>query len=56
LKANIFAFTYIWVRATLPRVRYDKLINLCWMIFLPILFGAAIGIPTWIYMIDGIMI
>nr|YP_008474831.1 NADH dehydrogenase subunit 1 [Candida saraburiensis]AGS44056.1 NADH dehydrogenase subunit 1 [Candida saraburiensis] len=56
IKANIFAFTYIWVRATLPRVRYDKLINLCWMIFLPILFGAAIGIPTWIYFIDGFMI
>nr|YP_008475251.1 NADH dehydrogenase subunit 1 [Candida blackwelliae]AGS44561.1 NADH dehydrogenase subunit 1 [Candida blackwelliae] len=53
IKANIFAFTYIWVRATLPRVRYDKLINLCWMVFLPILFGVAIWLPIIIYVLDS---
>lgn len=56
LKANLFAFTYIWVRATLPRVRYDKLINLCWMIFLPILFGSAIAVPAYLYALDAIII
>ena len=56
LKANVFAFTYIWVRATLPRVRYDKLINLCWMIFLPILFGSAIAVPAYLYALDAIII
>nr|YP_008474857.1 NADH dehydrogenase subunit 1 [Candida buenavistaensis]AGS44066.1 NADH dehydrogenase subunit 1 [Candida buenavistaensis] len=54
LKANIFAFTYIWVRATLPRVRYDKLIHLCWLVFLPILFGTVISIPSLLYSIDAI--
>lgn len=53
LKAILFAFTYIWVRATLPRVRYDKLINLCWVIFLPILFAFAIILPTIIYVLDS---
>nr|YP_009919744.1 Nad1 [Metschnikowia proteae]QMQ98355.1 Nad1 [Metschnikowia proteae] len=53
LKANVFAFTYIWVRATLPRVRYDKLINLCWIIFLPTLFGFAIFLPSLIYILDA---
>lgn len=53
VKANMFAFTYIWVRATLPRVRYDKLINLCWIYFLPILFGLAIYIPVLLYLIDS---
>lgn len=55
LKANVFAFTYIWVRATLPRVRYDKLINMCWIIFLPLLFALALFIPALIYAIDANM-
>ncbi|YP_003795199.1 Nad1p (mitochondrion) [[Candida] subhashii] len=53
LKANLFAFTYIWVRATLPRVRFDKLINLCWMVFLPVLFGTCIFLPSMIYLLDS---
>nr|YP_009935156.1 Nad1 [Metschnikowia drosophilae]QNS23012.1 Nad1 [Metschnikowia drosophilae]QNS23023.1 Nad1 [Metschnikowia drosophilae] len=53
IKANIFAFTYIWVRATLPRVRYDKLINMCWIVFLPLLFGLIIFIPSLLFIIDA---
>lgn len=34
LKLRIMAFFWIWVRGTLPRFRYDKLINLAWKIFL----------------------
>jgi len=33
---NIFyCFVFIWVRGSLPRYRYDKLMNLCWKVFLP---------------------
>lgn len=53
LKANFFAFSYIWVRATLPRVRYDKLINLCWIIFLPLLFSFAIFLPCLLFLFDS---
>ncbi|CAK9686900.1 unnamed protein product (mitochondrion) [Candida parapsilosis] len=56
LKANIFAYTYIWIRATLPRIRYDRLIHLCWMVFLPILFAVAIFIPVLIYSLDAIIL
>lgn len=31
----IVAFSFVWVRGTLPRFRYDKLINLAWKSFLP---------------------
>lgn len=31
-----FCFWFIWVRGTLPRFRYDKLIYLAWKIFLPV--------------------
>jgi NADH-ubiquinone oxidoreductase chain 1 len=29
------AFGFVWVRGTLPRFRYDKLIYLAWKSFLP---------------------
>nr|QFX74505.1 NADH dehydrogenase subunit 1 [Isotomurus maculatus] len=31
-----FCFWFIWVRGTLPRYRYDKLMYLAWKIFLPV--------------------
>nr|AKG95408.1 NADH dehydrogenase subunit 1 [Trachelipus rathkii]ASN74434.1 NADH dehydrogenase subunit 1 [Trachelipus rathkii] len=38
----LLAFTFIWVRATLPRLRYDKLMALAWKIFLPISISALL--------------
>lgn len=35
LKLSIISFLFIWVRGTLPRFRYDKLIYLAWKRFLP---------------------
>jgi len=35
IKTIIFATLFIWVRATLPRIRYDNLIYLTWKRFLP---------------------
>jgi NADH-ubiquinone oxidoreductase chain 1 len=35
IKLRIISFLFIWVRGTLPRFRYDKLINLSWKRFLP---------------------
>lgn len=36
LKLCFIAFVFIWVRGTLPRFRYDKLIYLAWKSFLPL--------------------
>ncbi len=35
-KMAIFIFFYYWLRATLPRFRYDQLISLCWKVMLPL--------------------
>lgn len=35
LKLSFISFLFIWVRGTLPRFRYDKLIFLAWKSFLP---------------------
>nr|AXS65560.1 NADH dehydrogenase subunit 1 [Curculionoidea sp. 23 KM-2017] len=34
LKVSFMGFTWIWVRGTLPRFRYDKLMNLAWKSYL----------------------
>lgn len=36
LKLGVLAFIFVWVRGTLPRFRYDKLIFLAWKSFLPL--------------------
>lgn len=36
IKAAFIAFTFVWARGTLPRFRYDKLMNLAWKSFLPV--------------------
>ena len=36
LKLAIFIFFFIWLRATLPRLRYDRLMNLGWKVMFPI--------------------
>nr|QGW14884.1 NADH dehydrogenase subunit 1 [Plodia interpunctella] len=36
LKLSMISFLFIWVRGTLPRYRYDKLMYLAWKSYLPI--------------------
>lgn len=36
LKICFFLFIFIWVRGTLPRLRYDQLMRLGWKVFLPL--------------------
>lgn len=36
IKASIFLFFYIWLRATLPRFRFDQLMGIAWKVLLPL--------------------
>jgi NADH-quinone oxidoreductase subunit H len=35
-KLFVFLFMFVWLRATLPRFRYDQLMDLGWKLFLPL--------------------
>ena len=49
LKIFFCLFVFIWVRATLPRFRYDQLMRLGWKVFLP--FSLA-----WVVITAGVLI
>nr|QKS32162.1 NADH dehydrogenase subunit 1 [Sphaerobolus stellatus] len=46
LKTCIFCFMFVLFRATLPRIRYDSLIELCWLNLLPFAVALLILIPS----------
>ena len=36
LKALIFLFFYVWLRATIPRFRFDQLMGIAWKVLFPL--------------------
>ncbi|WP_267349544.1 NADH-quinone oxidoreductase subunit NuoH [Sphingomonas sp. GM_Shp_2] len=47
-KIAFFFFVFSWVKATVPRYRYDQLMRLGWKVFLPVsLF--------WVFLVSGIL-
>jgi NADH-quinone oxidoreductase subunit H len=49
LKISLLLFVFIWVRAALPRYRYDQLMRLGWKIFLPLTL-------VWVVFVSGFLV
>ncbi len=64
IKVAFFLFLFIWLRATLPRIRYDRLMRLGWQLLLPlavlnVIITAtivALGLPWWLNGLVGLAI
>jgi len=49
LKISFCLFVFLWVRATLPRYRYDQLMRLGWKVFLPLSL-------LWVVLTAGVLV
>ncbi|GAB5389932.1 MAG: NADH-quinone oxidoreductase subunit NuoH [Alphaproteobacteria bacterium] len=49
LKTAAVLFGFLWVRATLPRYRYDQLMRLGWKVFLPLTL-------VWVLLVSGTLV
>src|SRR5712692_7848997 len=64
VKVAFFLFLFIWLRATLPRIRYDRLMRFGWQFLLPLAVlnivmtatVVALGWPWWINGLAGLAI
>jgi NADH-quinone oxidoreductase subunit H len=46
LKMGVFFFIFSWIKATVPRYRYDQLMRLGWKVFLPLSL-------VWVFLVSG---
>jgi len=51
IKVVFFCWVFVWVRWTLPRFRYDQLMNLGWKIMLPIALANLVVTAIWVALV-----
>jgi NADH-quinone oxidoreductase subunit H len=53
-KTFFFIFTYIWIRWTLPRFRFDQLMSLGWKVLLPVSLAYIMVLATAVWALTSI--
>jgi NADH-quinone oxidoreductase subunit H len=52
-KAFLLYYVVIWIRWTLPRLRVDQLMTVCWKYLTPIALFNLVGCVFWVYFFNG---
>ncbi len=53
MKVFVLIYLMMWIRWTLPRLRVDQLMELCWKYLTPIAFFNLIGASVWVLLLHG---
>jgi NADH-quinone oxidoreductase subunit H len=53
LKLFFLLYAFIWVRAVLPRFRYDQLMSLGWKVILPLAIAFLFLTTFWTFLFNG---